>query len=87
MKFTIEIDADPEEARRFLGMPNIEPMQERLLDQLEEQIARNMKAMDPEALMKAALPLTVQGIEQVQGMLSGLLRGGRKTKDSGEGEA
>ncbi len=87
MKFTIEIEAEPDEARRFIGLPNVEPMQERLLDQLEEQIARNMKAMDPESLMKAALPLTVQGIEQVQGMLSGLLRGNRKAKETGDSDA
>lgn len=87
MKFTIEIESEPDEARRFLGMPDVEPMQQRLLDQLEEQIARNVKAMDPEALMKAALPLTVQGIEQVQGMLSGLLRGNRKSKQTGDDEA
>lgn len=81
MKFKIEIDAEPAEARRFLGMPDLEPMQQRLMDQLEEQIARNLKAMDPESLLKAALPLTVQGFEQVQNLLSGVLRGGRRGRD------
>lgn len=84
MKFKIEIDAEPAEARRFLGMPDLEPMQQRLMDQLEEQIARNMKAMDPESLLKAALPLTVQGFEQVQNLLQGVLRGNRRGRDDAD---
>lgn len=85
MKFTIEIETDPEEARRFLGLPNLEPMQERLIDQLEDQIARNMKMMDPEALIRTALPLTAQGIEGLQGLFQTALKSVRRERGE-EGE-
>jgi len=87
MKFTIEIETDPEEARRFLGLPNLEPMQERLIDQLEDQIARNMKMMDPEALIRTALPLTAQGIEGLQGLFQTALKTVRREKAEEEAEA
>lgn len=88
MKFTIEIDAEPEEARRFLGLPDLEPMQQRLLDQAEEQLARNMKLMDPDALMKMIIPATTQGVEQIQGLFQNALKSvrDRAERRKGDGE-
>ncbi len=85
MKFTIEIDTEPDEARRFLGLPDLEPMQQRLLDQAEEQIARNMKLMDPDALMKTIIPATSQGVEQLQGLFQNALKTVRDRADRRKG--
>jgi len=85
MKFTIEIDTEPEEARRFLGLPDLEPMQQRLLDQAEEQIARNMKLMDADALMKMIIPATTQGVEQIQGLFQNALKSVRDRAERRKG--
>lgn len=85
MKFTIEIEAEPDEVRRALGMPNLEPMQNRLLDQIEEQVARNLKLMDPEAIARLAIPMAGQGVEQIQGLLQNALRSVRRNKSDDEG--
>ena len=84
MKFTVDIEATPEEARKFLGLPDVSPMQDRLLDQMEEQIARNLKAMDPEAALRAALPAAGQGIEQFQQLINGLLQRRNRKADGDE---
>lgn len=34
MKITIDVDCTPDEARRFLGLPDVAPMQEALMAQL-----------------------------------------------------
>jgi uncharacterized protein DUF6489 len=47
MKVTVNIDCTPEEARAFLGLPDVRPMQERLMRELEERLAANIRAMDP----------------------------------------
>ena len=36
MKVTFNIDCTPEEARAFLGLPDIAPLQERMMDELEQ---------------------------------------------------
>jgi hypothetical protein len=47
MKIRIDIDCTPEEARAFLGLPELRPMQEELLKDLQERMARALQAMDP----------------------------------------
>ena len=38
MKINIEIDLTPEEAREFLGLPNIRSFQERMVDQFAQRL-------------------------------------------------
>ena len=39
MKFNIEIDCTSEEARKFLGLPYVSAVQERLMIQVETQMS------------------------------------------------
>lgn len=69
MKITINIDCTPEEARTFLGLPDVKPLQETLLRQLQERMAAGLQATDAETLVKAWLPAGLQGLEQIQRFL------------------
>jgi len=66
MKIKIDIDCTPQEARNFLGLPDVEPMQRVLMQELQERMSQNLKAMDPEVMMKTWLPASIQGMEQMQ---------------------
>ncbi len=68
MKFTMNVDCTPEEARAFLGLPDVKPMQEQLLKEVQDRLAANIRAMDPEAMMRMWLPATFKGFEQLQEM-------------------
>ncbi len=68
MKVTVNVECTPEEARIFLGLPDVRPMQEALLNDMEQRLRANMQAMDPEAIMRTWLPASVQGVEQLQKM-------------------
>ena len=68
MKFNIEVDCTPEEARTFLGLPDIAPMQARLLDEMEARLMEATRAGDPKAMLDQWLPMGVKGMEQWQGM-------------------
>jgi hypothetical protein len=65
MKITVDIDCTPEEARAFLGLPDVRPMQETLLEDIQERMAANLKAMDPGEMMKLWLPGGVKGLDQL----------------------
>jgi hypothetical protein len=80
MKFKVDIDCTPEEARSFLGLPDVKPMQEVLLDQIQAQMSASLAAMEPEALMRNWMPGGPQGLEQLQKMFWGLATGTGKTK-------
>jgi Family of unknown function (DUF6489) len=66
MKITIDIDCTPQELRAFLGLPHIEPMQDALIAQMQERLAKYLEAMDPEAMMKLWLPGGMQGLAEIQ---------------------
>jgi Family of unknown function (DUF6489) len=66
MKITMNIDCTPEEARAFLGLPDVRPMQEQLMRDLQERMSKALLAMDPETMMKTWLPATLKGFEQMQ---------------------
>ncbi len=61
MKFTINCDCTPEEARAFFGLPDFQPMQEALLADMQEKMQKNMNAMDPENMMKMWFPQGAMG--------------------------
>ncbi len=86
MKITIEVDCTPEQARAFLGLPDVAPMQAAVMEELGKRMSAGLEAMDPEALMKTWMPLGLQGLEQAQKMFwsqmseaAGGAKGGGKT--------
>ncbi len=66
MKITIDVDCTPEEARAFLGLPDVAPMQRALMEEIRARMSADLEGMDPETLMKTWMPLGVQGLEQAQ---------------------
>ena len=47
MKLKFDIDCTPEELRGFFGLPEVKPMQDRLMAELEEKMRANLNALDP----------------------------------------
>lgn len=68
MKISVDVDCTPEEARAFLGLPDVKPMQDALMNQVQERMTATLSAMEPEAMLKTWLPAGVQGMEQLQKM-------------------
>lgn len=66
MKVTIEVDCTPEEARRFMGLPDISAVQDRMVQEMEDKMRDAMKNMDPETLLQSWMPTAMQGFEQMQ---------------------
>lgn len=68
MKVTFNIDCTPEEARAFFGLPDVAPMQERMMQELEDRLQENIRSLDPEVMLKTWLPATIQGWGEMQRM-------------------
>ncbi|WP_119460546.1 DUF6489 family protein [Rhodospirillaceae bacterium SYSU D60014] len=70
MKIKIDIDCTPEEARTFLGLPDVGPLQEAVMKEMQERMTTTLRSMDPEALFKTWFPGGFaggfQGLEQLQ---------------------
>ncbi len=66
MKITIDIDCTPAETRAFFGLPDVAPMQEAMMKEVEDRLRTSLSALDPEAFVKMWLPTGMQGFEQIQ---------------------
>ena len=52
MKINVEVDCTPAEARAFMGLPDVAPLNEHLVSEMQKRMDANMSAMQPEELMK-----------------------------------
>lgn len=92
MKINVEVDVTPEEARRVLGLPDLEPMQQRILSELEGRMTQYLNVIDPETIFKQWLPMGIQGglqgFEKFQDFLwsaaSSVRPGGRRKSETKE---
>ncbi len=66
MKFNIEIDCTPEEAREFFGLPNVEKFNDMMMAQVQEHFAGQMQNMDADTLMKTWMPAGQKAMENFQ---------------------
>ena len=88
MKVNIEVDCTPDEARRFLGLPDVAPMQQTVMAAMEKRLVDTISSTDSQQLVSQWLPMGVQGLEQWQAMwaqlaqtAAGLPRSVRKPKE------
>lgn len=67
MKMRVEIDCTPDEAREFLGLPDLKPLQVTVMAQVEKQMLEAASAFSsPDALLRTWLSLMPQGPEQLR---------------------
>jgi len=78
MKIKFDIECTPDEMRGFFGLPDVKPMQERLLQEVEARLRANLAALDPETMLKAWLPAGLKGFEQLQEMMFGQMGRGKR---------
>ncbi len=69
MKFNIEIDCTPEEARRLFGLPDLEPLHDIYLDRVKELMAKGITPEMVQAMVKTWVPMGESGLGLVQSLL------------------
>ena len=82
MKFNIEIDVTPDELRRFLGLPDVAPLQEELMAKLRERMEAGMTDYDPVKLMEPFVTGNLKSFEAMQNLFWNAM-----AKPSGGGKA
>ncbi|MFT5486686.1 MAG: hypothetical protein ACI9JL_003610 [Paracoccaceae bacterium] len=66
MKVSFDIDCTPEEARRMLGLPDVTPVNEAIVEELTRRAAEMARDMDAEKLMQQWTTAGVQGFGDIQ---------------------
>jgi hypothetical protein len=72
MKVTIDIDCTPEEARRFIGLPDLTPVHEAYVDKLKSLVADGPTPELVADIMKSWGPMSETGLSMWRQMLEGM---------------
>jgi hypothetical protein len=72
MKVTIEIDCTPLEARQFMGLPDVQPMQAAVMAEIEKRMIAEAAKFSPEGFMRAWFSGGEQGAEWLREQMRGV---------------
>ena len=70
MNLKIEVDCTPEEARTFLGLPDVTGLNAHLIDEMKKRMDANMSLLQPEELMKTWMTFGGQATEQFRKLMT-----------------
>lgn len=70
MKVNISIECTPEEARAFMGLPDVSTLNEQLVQEMAKRMTGNLDAMEPEALMRNWMSLGGEWQKQMMGLMA-----------------
>jgi Family of unknown function (DUF6489) len=73
MKVTVEIDSTPLELRQFLGFPDVQPMQQAVLAEVEKRMMAQVEKFSPEGLMRSWFSDTTANSDWIREMIGGVL--------------
>lgn len=76
MKVTINVECTPEEARAFLGLPDVQPMQAAVLAEMEKRVMAEMDRFSADALLNSWLSAVPKSPEQMQDAFTRMFKQG-----------
>ena len=62
MKFTVDVDCTPEEARRFLGLPDLSPVHQVYIDKMQRFVSEGVTPDMVGEMMKSWGPMSEAGM-------------------------
>lgn len=72
MKVTIDIDCTPLEARQFMGLPDVQPMQAAVMAEIEKRMMAEAAKFSPEGFLRAWLAGSQNSAEWFGDMFRGV---------------
>ncbi len=70
MKMNVTVECTPEEARAFLGLPDITPVNEALVSAVKQRIEQNMEMVSPEFYLKQWYSMGGQATEGFMNLMT-----------------
>lgn len=83
MKFHIDVDVSAGELRQLMGLPDLEALQQRLMDDIQARIDQGVEGYDPLELMQPYLKASRASMDMMQRLFAAGLAGAAGTADHG----
>ncbi len=76
MKISVDVDCTPEEARRFMGLPDMSGVHEVYIDKMKKMIEEGVTADTMETMMRNWMPMGEAGMNLWRSMFDQISRAG-----------
>ncbi len=87
MKITINVDCSPEEARAFLGLPDVTPLNDAFVEELQKRMKNGFSAEELDTMMQAWTKNAAAGMGDLQkGFRSLMQQSGMGSSKPGAGD-
>jgi hypothetical protein len=81
MKISVDIECSPEEARAFLGLPNVAPVNDMIVESMLQRTRDNIDSLsDPKVFWERALVASGQSMEMMQALFGAAAQGSSSKK-------
>ncbi|MDZ4778491.1 MAG: DUF6489 family protein [Alphaproteobacteria bacterium] len=80
MKMTMNVECTPEEARRFVGLPDVTPLNEMLVREMTSRAEENMKMMSPDTMMKSWMSFGGQAQDSFMKLMTAAASGSTRSE-------
>jgi hypothetical protein len=70
MKLKLEVDCTPQEARAFLGLPDVSALNAHLVDEMKGRMDANIAMLQPDELLKSWMAFGGQASEQFMKLMT-----------------
>ncbi len=74
MKVNVEVECTPAEARAFLGLPDVTPLNDAMVAEMQKRMEANVAAMQPEELMKTWTSFGLQAQGQFRRLMEAAVK-------------
>lgn len=74
MKVNVEVECTPAEARAFLGLPDVAPLNDAMVAEMQKRMEANVAAMQPEELMKTWTSFGLQAQDQFRRLMEAAVK-------------
>lgn len=80
VKITVDVDCTPEEARRFMGLPDLTPLHDAYLDKMKKTIDEGITPDTLQQVMQSWMPMGEAGMNMWRSLFDQIGRGGTTSK-------
>ncbi len=70
MKVSLDVECTPQEARAFLGLPDVAPLNEQLVLEMKKRVESNMALVSPDELMRSWATFGGHATEQFRKLMT-----------------
>ncbi|CAN5128603.1 DUF6489 family protein [soil metagenome] len=77
MKINVEVDCTPEEARRFMGLPDLTPVHDAYIAQILDTVKNGVSSETMEAMLKGWAPMGDAGMNLWKDLFEKVTKSGK----------